>query len=56
MTTKIEPPKKKSRARKTSGVPTRIYSYRLLPPITNQALVESQFLLANQIRRSEAHV
>lgn len=52
MTTKIEPPKKKSRARKTSGVPTRIYSYRLLPPITNQALVESQFLLANQFRNA----
>jgi hypothetical protein len=47
MAQKIVKPKKKSRARKTSETPTRIYSYRLLPPITNQDLVERQFLLAN---------
>jgi len=51
-TQKIEKPKKDkvSRARKTSEAPTRIYSFRLLPPITNQDLVEKQFLLANQFR------
>jgi len=36
--------------RKTSDVPTRIYSYRCLAPITEAAAVEHQFKLAHQYR------
>jgi hypothetical protein len=44
--------KRKSRARKTSTVPTRIYSYRCLPPITESARVEDQYRLAAQYRNA----
>lgn len=43
-------------ARKTSDVPTRIYSYRCLPPIENAALVDLQFQLAHQYRNSLVEV
>lgn len=36
--------------RKTSDVPTRIYSYRCLPPLSEQKRVEDQFYLANRYR------
>jgi hypothetical protein len=36
--------------RKTTDAPTRIYSYRCLPPITEQERVEEQYRLANQYR------
>lgn len=53
-TQKIVIPKKVkekvSRARKTSSVPTRIYSYRTIAPITHQDLVDRQLLLASQFR------
>jgi hypothetical protein len=44
--------KKKSRARKTSTKPTRIYSYRILPPTVpeHRKLVDDQFFLAHQYR------
>ena len=44
--------KKKSRARKTSDKPTRIYSYRILPPENpeHRKLVDDQFWLAHQYR------
>jgi hypothetical protein len=44
--------KKKSRARKTSDKPTRIYSYRILPPedLEHRKLVDEQFWLAHQYR------
>lgn len=46
------PKKRKSRARKTSTKPTRIYSYRILPPEDSEhrKLVEDQFWLAHQYR------
>lgn len=46
------PLKKKSRARKTSDKPTRIYSYRILPPedLEHKKLVDEQFWLAHQYR------
>jgi Putative transposase DNA-binding domain len=50
------PPKtakaKKTRARKTSTKPTRIYSYRILPPEDpeHRRLVDEQFWLAHQYR------
>ena len=46
------PRKKKSRARKTSDKPTRIYSYRILPPEDQEhkKLVDEQFWLAHQYR------
>jgi hypothetical protein len=44
--------KKKSRARKTSDVPTRIYSYRCLPPVTEAKRVEDQFRLGHQFRNA----
>lgn len=42
----------KSRARKTSDKPTRIYSYRILPPEDpeHRRLVDEQFWLAHQYR------
>lgn len=45
-------PAKKSRKRKTSDKPTRIYSYRVLPPenAEHRALIEEQFWLAHQYR------
>ena len=45
-------PKKKSRARKTSTKPTRIYSWRVLPPEdpAHRKLVDEQFWLAHQYR------
>jgi hypothetical protein len=46
---KRKPPK---RARKTSAVPTRIYSYRCLPPIAEAACVEDQYRLAAQYRNA----
>jgi hypothetical protein len=41
---------RKSRARKTSTKPTRIYSYRILPPedLEHRKLVDTQFWLAHQ--------
>src|SRR4029077_16714923 len=46
------PKARKSRARKTSTKPTRIYSYRILPPEDpeHRKLVEDQFWLAHQYR------
>lgn len=46
------PPSKKSRARKTSTKPTRVYSYRILPPEVpeHRKLVDEQFFLAHQYR------
>jgi len=46
------PKKKKSRARKTSDKPTRIYSFRVLPPedLEHRKLVDEQFWLAHQYR------
>ena len=46
------PIKKKSRARKTSTKPTRVYSYRILPPEdpAHRKLVDEQFWLAHQYR------
>jgi ribosomal protein S27E len=43
---------RKSRARKTSTKPTRIYSYRILPPEdpAHRKLVDDQFWLAHQYR------
>lgn len=43
---------RKSRARKTSTKPTRIYSYRILPPEDpeHRRLVDEQFWLAHQYR------
>jgi len=38
--------------RKTSDVPTRIYSYRCLPPLTEAARVEDQFRLAHQYKNA----
>jgi len=38
--------------KKTSDVPTRIYSYRCLPPITEVNRVEEQFRLAHQYRNT----
>jgi hypothetical protein len=49
------PPKKKksSHARKkTSDIPSRIYSYRVLPPVTESTRVEDQFWLAEQYRNA----
>jgi transposase len=45
-------PKKKSRGRKTSTKPTRVYSYRILPPEVpeHRKLVDEQFFLAHQYR------
>jgi hypothetical protein len=36
--------------RKTTDTPTRVFSYRCLPPITEQERVEEQYRLANQYR------
>jgi transposase len=46
------PIKKKSRARKTSTKPTRVYSYRILPSEdpAHRKLVDEQFWLAHQYR------
>ena len=43
---------RKSRARKTSTKPTRIYSYRILPPedLGHRKLVDDQFWMAHQYR------
>ena len=43
---------RKSRARKTSTKPTRIYSYRVLPPedAAHRKLVDDQFWMAHQYR------
>ena len=51
-TVEFTTPAKKSRARKTSDKPTRIYSYRILPPTDpeQRKLVEDQFWLAHQYR------
>ena len=38
--------------RKTSDVPTRIYSFRCLPPLTEQKRVEDQFYVAHQYRNA----
>ena len=38
--------------KKTSDVPTRIYSYRCLPPITEADRAEQQFQLAHQYRNA----
>jgi hypothetical protein len=48
----LAPAKKKSRARKTSTKPTRVYSYRILPPEdpAHRKLVDEQFWLAHQYR------
>jgi Putative transposase DNA-binding domain len=40
------------RRKKTSDVPTRIYSFRCLPPITEANRVEQQFRLAHQYRNT----
>ena len=51
--TSSSPPKiRKTRARKTSTKPTRIYSYRILPPEDpgHRKLVDEQFWLAHQYR------
>jgi len=42
----------RARRKKTSDVPTRIYSYRCLPPITEGKRVEDQFWLAGQYRNA----
>jgi Putative transposase DNA-binding domain len=47
---------KRSRVGKTSTTPTRIYSYRVLPPRTEAARVESQFRLAAQYRNALVEV
>jgi hypothetical protein len=49
----LSPPPKKSRGRKTSTKPTRIYSYRILPPEdpAHRKLVDDQFYLAHQYKR-----
>jgi hypothetical protein len=44
------------RRKKTSDVPTRIYSFRCLPPITGADLVEQQFRLAHQYRNALVEV
>jgi hypothetical protein len=51
-TTTIPPKALKKRARKTSTKPTRIYSYRILPPEDpeRRRLVDEQFWLAHQYR------
>jgi hypothetical protein len=46
----------RQRQHKTSDVPTRIYSYRAHPPITEQALVENQFRLAHQYRNAYVEI
>lgn len=43
---------KKSRARKTSALPTRVYAYGCSPPITESARVEDQFRLAAQYKNA----
>ena len=48
--------KKKSRARKTSTAPSRIYSYRCLPPVEEAPRVEDQFRLAAQYRNKLVEV
>ena len=40
----------RKRNKKTSDVPTRIYSYRCLPPVTEADRVEDQYRLAHQFR------
>jgi hypothetical protein len=45
-------PEAKKRARKTSAVPTRIYSGRCLPPVTEIQRVEDQFRLGAQYRNA----
>lgn len=42
----------RERRKKTSDVPTRIYSYRCLPPVTEADRVEQQFQLAHQYRNA----
>lgn len=42
--------------KKTSDVPTRIYSYRCLPPITEVTRVEDQCRLAHQYRNALVEV
>ena len=42
----------RTRRKKTSDVPTRIYSYRCLPPIVEPERVEEQFQLAHQYRNA----
>jgi hypothetical protein len=54
MITPVAP--KKSRARKTSLLPTRIYSYRCLPPLTEVQRVEDQFRLAHQYRNAHVEI
>ena len=48
--------KKKMRGHKTSSTPTRIYSYRVLPPRTEADRVELQFRLAAQYRNALVEV
>ncbi len=42
----------RTRRKKTSDVPTRIYSFRCLPPITEADRVEQQFRIAHQYRNT----
>lgn len=42
----------RTRRKKTSDVPTRIYSYRCLPPVTEADRVEDQYRLAHQFRNA----
>lgn len=46
----------RARMKKTSDVPTRIYSYRCLPPVTAADRVEDQFRLASQYRNALVEV
>lgn len=43
-------------ARKTSDLPTRIYSYRCLPPVSEQENVERQFRLGHQYRNARVEI
>lgn len=42
--------------KKTSDVPTRIYSYRCLPPTTEAKRVEDQYRLAHQYRNAHVEI
>lgn len=46
----------RQRKKKTSDVPTRIYSFRCLPPITEADRVEQQFRLAHQYRNAHVEI
>jgi len=46
----------RARRKKTSDVPTRIYSYRCLPPIIEADRVEQQFQLGHQYRNALVEV